>query len=310
MANSSAEPLPLGADQAAAYLTGLESYLCRVAAREFPFAGSSDAAVESFLSREIRVAQGVLEDRTRRPFFVTHFCTEELANQLAWVQGVDFDEIVLPLTYDTTAWQTTSGRTELTWAPLALKVVDGKLSAVGHYWLALAQVDKIAEVPVGWIQADALRSTLHLMPQALTDVGISYFTLFAMHPAGWRSGLAQHVPLLVHVDYWAGLCERTAVGGSTPYDPVAYPKNTRWPQVQVAEYQQMIGKLTAASLYRKLSPALNRGGVSLSIDGISRSVNPQLLSQMANENQAEALDWADGRGKAKGEGVGWVFVGR
>jgi hypothetical protein len=282
-----------------------------VARKEIPYAATDDAAVDLYLAREIRRAQGELEDLTRRPFFVTHFCTEELAQLLGWEQGVDFDEIIQALSYDVASWRTTTGRTELPWAPIVLKPggEDDLLVPAQHYQLALAQSTEIADVPVAWLQADAPAGTLHLLPFAVQDVSVSYFTLFGIHPAGYRAGLSEHVPLLIHLDYYAGIVERTAVGGGT-FDPAAYPFNTRWPQTDVITYQAMIGKRMAGPVLQKIAPAIARGGVSLSIDGVSRSVNTQSLSQQAQEYTQEALAWAEsGRGRAK-RGPGWVFVGR
>lgn len=302
-APSEAPPLPVSATFLRGYFNGLESYLYSASRVQYRTAATDVVASGLFLETHIRAAQNRLEELSRRRFFVTRFCTQELAAQLSLTLGAagdnGYDEIIQGATYDVDQFRSVSARQELDWKPV--------VGNIQNYMLTMSQSAKIAQVPITWCQVDAEHGVVHLMPQALTELGLTYFTIFALNPLVYRPGLGTLVPLLVHIRYRAGYCERTAVGGSAPYDPDAEQYNSIWPQNLIAEYRTYIAQFAAARVYRILGPRITRGGVNLSIDGVSRSANNQTLTMLADQYERDAREWAQGSlGARNGWAAAWV----
>lgn len=302
MPYASVTPLPISVLQVRGRFAALKRQLTAMAREEIPDAGTDDDAVELFLTSLIRAAQYVLEDMSRTAFFVTRYCTRELATQLGLTLGQagsgGYDEELSPQDYDVGQWRRASGRTEL---------ARGPLISIQTFRLSLTGDNKLADIPVDWINPDYRKSIVHILPGAFTSLSATFYTIFAIHPMLVRPGLGEITPLLVHTQYQAGLCERTATNGTDPYDPTALIYNTRWNQAEVHAFKAALQDLAAATVARRLAPVITRGGVQLAIDGVSRSANPEVLLKNAAEWEGNALKFA-ARQKEVAQGVGAVFA--
>lgn len=301
MAYASLPPLPVSADQVRGRFAGLDRYLVQMAQREVPGAPTADAAVAAVIARHIRSAMRVLEEGTHTPFFMTRFCTQELASQDHLTLGTDYDVELQPLDYQVNQWRSASGRTELPRMPV--KVITTMR-------LSLGNGGKIADIPNDWLNTDRRKGVIHILPNALTSLSATFFTIFAIHPMLLRPGLGETTPMLVHLRYTAGLCERTATDGVSVFDPTgggAGLFNTPWDQQEVADYQAALESLAALPIARKILPSVTRGGISLGVDGLSRSVNAQTLRDDMKEWQVAVQEFTT-RERRQAIGVGAVFV--
>jgi hypothetical protein len=71
------------------------------------------------------------------------------------------------------------------------------------------------------------------------------------------------------------------------------PFDTEWEQSFVIDYQRNIGQMAAANFLREMSSYLDRGGVSISVDGMSQSVVPNLVYQRADALEMGVRAWID-----------------
>ncbi len=287
-------PLPITTDRAAAQFANLTTYLTAIARTQFPSAATDADARASYLSQQIRSAQARLEAEAETKFFVTRFCTEELALQEELELGTDFDEYIQPLNYDHDQHRANTCRTQLPWTPL----VPGRNAdltqrrVVQQFVFSAPGGARTIDLPGEWLQADCDTGTLHILPNAIVSHGLTLPTFLALTPYEYRQGIGQRVPLFVHVRFSAGMLQLPADPGDwDDWDPEARPFDTIRSQVEVADFQQAIAQQVGAQVFSALVPVIARGGVSLSVDGLSRSANPQVLTQQAQMLESAVRDW-------------------
>lgn len=227
---------------------------------------------EELAQEHILAAQSDLRQVTGIPFFVTRFVTAELAAQLSLVFDADYDEIIDATPYIIHDWRHMTGRLDLEHAPIR---------SVEKLRFTLANNNQVADIPDAWINTEQRGGSVHSMPYGSNVV---YFNLTTLYPF-YRPGImAGGVPCLVHLRYTAGLVERTdyeVVDGSVH----------AFGRMLVTAYQQAIGQLAAARWMAQLGNALDAGGVSISVDGLSESVNAAVLQQRAEKMELAAFTW-------------------
>lgn len=280
-------PLPVSTESLSSQLSGTQTALEAVASAAYPAESSVSDAVAKLLSRAIRAAQSRMEDLSETPFFVTRYCTPELARSGDLQLGVDYDAISQPRNYIRERWIRQSGRINLPKHPVL---------SIEQYKLSLGQDAVVYDIDLNWVQIDQKHASIYVLPSGLATAGLSFQNLYGY--GVWVRGSATgQVPLLIHLRYTAGLVQRTGTAddpGNTdlPYDPDADQKNTIWDQALVDEYQERLLLFAAALLMKPIGQYIERGGVSISLDGLSQTVNPQLLQQRAESYVKVAEDWA------------------
>lgn len=281
-------PLPISVNSVKSYFASALDALESVAEIAYPDAVSIEEAVTSLLTDTVRAAQGELERTSECPFFVTRYCTREVASQDTLVMGTDFDEYVQPMTYNRDNWLRRSGRTVLPKFPL---------SSITSFKLSLEQNAQVDSIDTSWLQRNDEAGVVNVIPSGLATAGLNFQSLMgvAVFARGAATGT---VSMLVHVRFAAGLVERTgtyaAPTGGAPYDPAALNKNTLWNQARVAEYQTKIKEFATAILMRPVGITLANAGASISLDGMSEQVNGDYLVNQAKTIKEETLAWAQG----------------
>jgi len=281
---ASATPLPITAASLRAQFAGVEEALLAIAEAAHPTL-SIDNAVTLVLERAIRAAQYKLQELTGIPYFVTRYSTRELAAQNELLLGTDFDEVVLPQNYRRDVFWRQTGRTTLQWHPV---------KDIQQYALTLENQAVMANLELEWLQLNNKKGVVHLVPWGLNFANMSFMPWFIAGPYARGAG---QIPLFVHTRYRAGLVERTGSYDApddplVPYDPEAYPKNTWFRQELCESYCTYIGRLGAALLCPAIGAYISHGGATISVPGISETINPQEMLQRADTYQKEAAAWA------------------
>jgi hypothetical protein len=209
-----------------------------------------------------------------------------LAQSQGEVLGTDFDRLESPLPYDIDQYRNGLGRLDLPWIPL---------NTVDALWLSLSGANsagKIAEIPVGWLERDDTKGVLNILPHGESGLTLVFQRMFGFLPGYYGAGATGVVPVILHPKYSAGLVQ-------LPADPTTWdlwePEDAEsltdfWPEL-VAEYQKAISQMAAGRIMLQVQTQLDRGGTSIAIDGLSRSVSPVLLQRGQEAIQA-AQTWA------------------
>lgn len=278
-------PLPILANRLRGHFASNLGELGALASAAYPDAADADTAIDSLFAAAIRAAQWKLENCTGVPFFVTRYCTRELAAQNTLTLGTDFDQYVQPLNYRRDAWLKQQARTDLDKRPV---------KTVTQFRLTLENDAQVTDIDATWLQVDREHGIIYVLPSGLATAGISFQTIYGLS-VFLRGAATGKVPLLVHIRYTAGLVERTGSyadpSGGSAYAPDISPKNTDWDQDLVEAYQKALEKLAAALVMPQLGAYLDQGGRQISLDGLSESINPQTLMQRAEAYEKAALEW-------------------
>jgi hypothetical protein len=279
-------PLPISATRLRGYFASTLTELAALAQAAYPDAVDTDTAIDTLMTSAIRAAQWKLENLTGVPFFVTSYCTKELATQNSLILGTDFDQYVQPLDYRRDAWLKQQARTDLPKRPI---------KSVEQFRLTLENNAQVTDIDVTWLQVDREHGLLYVLPSGLATAGISFQTIYGLS-IFLRGAATGKVPLLIHVRFTAGLVERTGTyadpNGTDDYAPDVSPKNTDWDQELVEAYQKALEKYAAALVMPQLGQYLDQGGRQISLDGLSENVNPQALLQRAEAYLKDATAWA------------------
>jgi hypothetical protein len=279
-------PLAVSPEAVQSHFAGTGEALCAVATAAYP-GEDEETAVTALLTRAVRAAQQTLERRSRVPFFVTRYCTRELATQENLTLGTDFEEWVQPFTYRQDRWLKQSARTDLG-RPFVTSIEQFRLTLEGNA--------RLLDVELSWLQLNREKGVVFILPSGLATAGLGYQGIHAT--GAWLRGAATgQIPLLVHVRFTAGLVSRTGSyadpDDESAFDPDADGFNTEWDQDLALEYQHQITLLAAASLMPSVGSYLEKGGLSISLDGLSEQVNSTLLQQRADNYEKGALAWAE-----------------
>jgi len=234
-----------------------------------PLLSSADIAREHILT-----AQYELREACGMPFFSTRFVTGEVATAEALVLDTDYDELIDPVPYEIEAWRFNTGELDFRYTPV---------STLTRVRFALHD-NKIADLPDEWLNVVARQGQVHTIAYGGNPVYFNLITLFPFYQPGMMAGI---LPAVLHLQYTAGLVSRTA------YDPDAAAKSTSWGQMEVVAYQSAIARLAAAKWMWQLGNALDAGGVSAAIDGMSESINPGVMDQRAQKMSDAAMAWAN-----------------
>jgi hypothetical protein len=225
----------------------------------------------------IRAATYDIESELRMPFFVARFCSKTLADELGLIQGTDYDRITPPMSYRLRDWQVATGRLRLYWSPMA--------GNVEMLRLALTANVIGPDIPVEWINPDLETAEVHIIPTSAASTTFALSAINPLYSVGQRSGV---VPCFVHVRYSAGLVRLPS--DHSLWNPDHLPFDTQWDQNLIIAYQRAIAQLAAVYLMREALSYLDQGGLSLSLDGMSQSVNP-VLEQRANGLESTVQRW-------------------
>jgi hypothetical protein len=271
-------PCPISADMVRDHFGGLGDFLTAMSAY-------SSRDPDTVLLEHARAAQDKLETLTTIPFFTTRYCTHVLASQNNLALGTDFDRYTDAQPYDVDRLRAGLGNFDLPYLPLqTLDAMSLSLSDT----TGQAGSGKIGDIPLEWVERDYLRGRLFILPhgQGLSLV-FSQLGFLTYTYSAWMTGI---VPAMIHVRFSAGLVDLPA--DPADYDPETAYQNTKyWPEL-VLDYQRAISQHAAGLLMRKLLPIITAGGTSVSLDGLSESVNPALIADLAKVNLDEPVAWA------------------
>jgi hypothetical protein len=196
------------------------------------------------------------------------------------ILGSDYDRIQKPLSYFIRDWMALTGRTSLDWTPLWEK------NGLTGFRFALAGNVVGPDIPPVWQNIDRKFGIVHIIPTAAASVTFALSAINPLYSVGQRSGM---VPDFIHVRYTAGLVNPKTWDCSQPLPPF----DTEWDQGLVMEFQRNIGQMAAANTLREMGSYLDQGGVSLSIDGMSQSVVPNLVYQRADTLEMGVRTWIE-----------------
>lgn len=294
-------PLPLSVRSVRAHFAGFAEALEEVASAAYPDASDPDTAVETLVSSAIRSAQYRLEERSEIPFFVTRYCTRELASQESLTLGTHFDRYIQPQAYRRDNWLKQTGRTRF---PHAF------LDSIQNFKLSLSNNAEIAALNLTWLQRDDEKGVVHVIPSGLATAGLNFQTLYGVS-LFVRGAAVGRVPCLIHLRYSAGLVQRTGSyadpESEDAYDPEAFPVNTNWSQELVEAYREALGHLATGILYKPVGAYLSAGGVRIALDGLSESIDGGELQTRGKDLEQEALRWAEGmRDRVRGPAVAFI----
>lgn len=291
-------PLPITVSQLKRQFSGLGDVLG--ALEEY-----TGQTVDEIAAEEIRKAQFEIETKTRMPYFVTRYCTREVAaypdgneGGTPLVIGTDFDRILEPLDYIVADWQQGSGRVTLPWTPI---------DEIELYRFSFANQGQIVDLPLTWINKNDMHGAINLMPHGLGINETQYFRLLLLFPFYRGSLSGTVIPNIIHIRYTAGLVD-ARLGESDEYDETAAlnpEKQTNWDQGLVMAFQRGIAEMASAPILRNLANEIDRGGASISFAGLSESVNPGTLEDRADRNEQRATKWAE---DLRSSIIGPVFV--
>ncbi len=291
-------PLPIAISQLKRNFSGLGDVLEAVA-------DYSGQTVEEIAAEEIRKAQFDLETALRMPFFLTRYATEEIAaypagsqGGTALVLGEDYDRIIQPQDYIIDDWQQGTGRMTLPWFPI---------EEITTYRFSFASQGHIVDIPLGWLNNDAMKGVINILPQGIGISSTQYFRLLLLFPFYRGSPSGVMIPQMIHMRYTAGLVD-AKLGESDEYGEdaaIAPQKETKWDQGLVSAFQKAIAWKAAGPILRVLLNEIDLGGASISFAGLSESVNPNVLETRADKMDTLADKWvSDMQAKI----VGPVFV--
>lgn len=255
---------------------------------------------QDYLARQAIVAsQQTIQERTGVPFFKYRYCTPTIALQESLTLGTNYDQEVEPQDYQMDNWRLKTGKTRFRYAPIR-EVTLFRLTLTGDS-------GKILDVPSEWINIKPWNGVIHVIPfSSATITFTTYYSLvgvLALNRAALASGL---VPCLVQSRYTAGIVAIPAVLGDwDPEDEVLL--TNPWGVGPVLEYQDAIGQHAAAKIMRECARELDKGGLQVSFDGMSQSVNAQVLEQAAQGAEQRAISWADSfRQNRRGVRIAWA----
>lgn len=279
-------PLPISLTQLKRHFFGLGDVLEALSV----YTGQT---VDEVAGDHIRSAQWELEQSSSFPYFVTRYCTEEVAARpdgssggTPLVLGEDYDRILQPMDYIIDDWMNGSASVKLPWRPIY---------SIALYRFTFTGGAQIVDLPLGWANPNCMTGRLSIMPQGLGITSTQYYRLLLLFPFYRGSPCGTVIPNLIHMRYSAGLVDAN-LGDSDEYDDAAAEapqKNTKWEQGIVSRFQRAIGLLASATLMRELASEIDKGGASISFAGLSESVNPQVLTQRADNNEKKATEWSD-----------------
>ena len=281
-------PLAVSTNSIRGELSGTLSALAAVAAAAYPNETQEDAE-EKVLAAAIRAAMSKLESKSKIPFFVTRYTTKELATQEGWVQATDFHKFIQPCDWRRDTWWRQGARFHLPWS---------YVGSVTELRLTLSNDSQVFDVDVTWLQVDQEHAACYVLPSGLATAGLGYQNLLSY--GVWVRGAATGiVPLLIHSRFTAGLVERTGTYAdpddeAEAYDPDAESFNTTWDQELVQLYRDNLKLLATAYMLKPIGAYLERGGIQISMDGLSETINSQVLQQRTETYEKAATDWAEG----------------
>lgn len=287
MAASTLFPLPIAISQLKRHFAGLGDVLEAVSCY-------SGQTLEELAEEHIRASQAELERALQMPFFVTRYCTEEVAarpggsttpSDPALVMGTDYDRIIEPLDYIIEDWTNGKARVRAPWKPV---------DSVALFRITFAEGGHIVDLPLEWLNRNSLRGILTLMPHGIGITGTQYFRMLLLFPFYRGGGGGDVIPHVLHLRYAAGLVD-AHLGEEDEYDAEAAvepQKDTKWDQGLVQQYQRMIGLHASAPILRELASEIDKGGASVSFAGLSETINPGVISGRADANEEKADELA------------------
>lgn len=255
------------------HFLSLDSYLTQLAAL-------SGLTVDDLVKQHVRGATSRLQKASRLRFFQTRFCTRELASQESLVAGTHYDEECDPLDFIADQWSNTTVCLDLPWIPIVTLTLIR---------ISMDNGGKIADLPAEWLQKKPGIGEVNLYPYQTGMSSVIWYQFTQTSPLLRFGMTAGVIPGIIHPRYTAGLVS------STSYNPTAYPKTSQFDADMVEDYQAAIRKLAASDLMTEIASGLDNGGISLSFDGMSQSVNSDILRARAELLQGQALQWAEER---------------
>lgn len=301
-------PLPIGLPQFKAHFLRLNTALTM-------YSRETGMSIADIMESKVRAAMDELESMCHQSFFVTRYCTEVLgriknreilnAGGSGFVLGTDYDRICQPRDYNMQQWQNCTGRLQTDRKPIN-EVVDYRLALRGG-----ETDDSVATIPNDWLQWNSETGDVHILANSLTTGATIFYSLFSIFPF-YRPGMTQGwVPVTVHMCYTAGLVGLDMSNSYTSWDPTNACKwdtpesgdgtwnpvtlagaEIRWGMEKVRNYQLNIAKMAGAAGLKDLANWIDGGGKSISMDGLSATVNPGVLEQRASALDQEARAWA------------------
>jgi hypothetical protein len=280
-------PVPIDPAQVQVHFAGLEEVW--LALQTVP-----GRALTDVLGDYARAAQGDLESRCGFLFFATRFATREVASQESLTLGTDFDRYYQPLDYVISDWRLGTGEVRLN--QRFLNTLDLlRLSTVGG--------GELVDVPLLWLNRDDRQGLLSVIPHKQSLESTVYFRLLISSPF-FRGQPGGVVPQIIHPRFSAGLVNAPETGWAA-WD--ALQPETDWDPLLVKGFQLAIAQATAAPIMEAVASQLDRGGVSIGLDGLSESINPGVLLQRATTLRQSAEAWAQRQAEAQG-GMHVFFV--
>ena len=280
---STLDPLAVSAAAVMVELSGIADAVDEISQQAYPSAGTPSSSRALYLNDAIRTAQSELAQATGIPFFVTRYCTRLIAAIDSLTLGTDFDQWVEPSPFNSMM--------------LGRKRVEFRLPR--------SPVGAIQKLGVGLDGQTALtlvfsNSHLQLRHQfgLVTLVSVAYGQGTAIqYLQGSYPGVTV-LPWEMHSRFTAGLVQRTGSAAdpnnaAIAYDPSAQRKNTEWNQGWARQYQTMIARAAATEVLVAVGANLERGGVTVSIDGLSEQINPQALMTRVEAYRKEGATWAN-----------------
>lgn len=275
------EPQAISVGQLRARLAGLGALLTAQAT----YSGLSEGQLAA---QYVLDAQNALVDDTRVAFFSTRYCTREIASQDTLTFGTDVDRWVDPRDYRMLDWKTGTGRTKTQYGPLT----GGSTAALTTLRLTLTQAGKVVDVPLAWCNAREWTGKIDVMPFGASAVSYTaYYSLVGVLSIQRQAYSRGVVPSLCHLRYTAGLCARTYTSGleTKNFDPdsdAAVAACCQYDVGLVRRYQAAIASKAAAKLCVDVAREMDLGGFSVAFDGLSQSVNPEVLYKQAEQFEA------------------------
>lgn len=277
-------PLPISTEQLKLNFVGLGDPMKVLSAE-------SGLSIDRIAAQYIRAAQYEVESTLRIPYFLTRFCTREIAFQDGLVQGVDFDLYEEPSDYILSDWWRGTGRTRTHWTPVDIYTPrDNPTVGIARFALTLQATNRFYNVQPEWENIDDYTGEIHIMPYGPGLTGQTVYSLFAVVPIYRAAQNTGVVPKFIHLRYTAGLVEWDPSSPGS-YDPLTIPVPTRWDGTFVTAFQVAISQQAAADMLRLITNLIDRGGASISLDGLSESVNPQVLWNRADGLEQLSRAW-------------------
>ncbi len=129
------------------------------------------------------------------------------------------------------------------------------IHAITTYRFSFANQGHIVDIPLGWLNNDAMKGVINILPQGIGINSTQYYRMLLLFPFYRGSPCGVMIPQMIHMRYTAGLVDAN-LGDADEYDEdaaVAPQKETKWDQGLITSFQRAIALKASAPVLRELA---------------------------------------------------------